>query len=106
MKMLTKEMRIPALAAAACAAAILVASPVSAATVEEGRQALTDYRTAVMAGCAASTGKFKAGCIGKIRNARMEARQQYNDCLDAGGTKDFCKSEVNEYWAGKAASVQ
>ena len=106
MKIFKSEMRTPALAAAACAAVILVASPVSAATADDGRQAITDFRKAVMADCAASTGKFKAGCIAKIRNARLEARQKYNDCLDSGGTRDFCQSEVNQYWVEKAASVQ
>jgi hypothetical protein len=103
---LKSEMRKPALVAVAYAAIMIVASPVSAATVDEGRQALTDFRTAVMADCAPTTGKFKGGCIGKIRNARQEARQTYNDCLADGGSRDFCRSMVNEYWVEKAATVQ
>lgn len=99
LKMFTKEMRIPALAAAACAAAILVASPVSAAaTVEEGRQAANDYRVAVLAECSTARQRFKAGCIGKIGKARQEAQKRYNDCLAEGGTKDECQGKVNDYW--------
>ena len=99
LKILKREMRTPALAAVACAAVILVASPVSAATDEDGRQAVSNYRNAIFENCSATKGKFKATCIQKVSKARQAARQLYRDCVgDPSRTRDDCKSEVNDYW--------
>jgi hypothetical protein len=99
LKILNHGMRTSALAAAACAAVILVASPVSAATDEEGRQAVSNYRNAVFENCSVTKGKFKSSCIQKVGNARQAAREIYRDCIaDPNRTRDECKSEINDYW--------
>jgi len=87
-----------ALAAAACAAVILVASPVSAATVEEGQQAAADFRAAVLAECADYAKQGKANCMGQISNARQQAAQTHHECLAAGNTKDYCDGVVADFW--------
>lgn len=92
---LKREMRMPVLAAAACAAVLLVASPVSAATELQARQAQADLR----ASCSLMTGQIKAGCFAvRIRESRDMARQAYQECIDAGGLREDCKADGNDVW--------
>ena len=95
---LKSEMRMPVFAAAACAAVMLVASPVSAATDLVARQAQADLRDS----CSRMSGQVKAGCLGtRVRDSRVMARQAYQDCIDAGGLRDDCKADANQVWVDR-----
>lgn len=94
LKILNREMRMPALAAAACAAVILVASPVSAATYTSG-----DYRTALMAECNSLSGRTRGNCVkGKIGEYRTATQGALAISRDCTATRAYCDSLVEEYW--------
>jgi hypothetical protein len=103
LKILNHGMRTSALAAAACAAVILVASPVSAGTLDEqGRGAATFVRKAILADCAKHEGKSKSSCIGKLSLRRQAAVEEFRTCRADGGTNDTCRDVVNQYWIDEA----
>ena len=103
LKILKSEMRMPALAAAACAAVILVASPVSAATATDASAAASAYRAylqSVVCKFDTRTRKAKgnaAKCVAdKMLEARREARAAKQACT---GNQNQCKQAAYDYWA-------
>lgn len=98
LKILNSEMRMPALAAAACAAVMLVASPVSAApTYTSG-----DYRDAMVDYCTSLNTRDKGSCMqsgtAKFREFKATADLAMEACLDANNTQQACDDAESAYW--------
>lgn len=91
---LSKEMRMPALAAAACAAVILVASPVSAATT--GTVTSNVFLRQLFTECDGMVGKLKGNCMSAraqiFQDLLAESMDARNSCND--GNADDC-----DFWA-------
>jgi len=90
-KVMNKEMRMPALAAAACAAVILVASPVSATTVTSNV-----FHKKLLEQCTNKKGKIRGNCMSaraeEFRGYMAEATAANKECRESGTNCD--------YWAG------
>lgn len=106
LKILNSEMRMPALAAAACAAVMLVASPVSAATAYTS----ADYRDAMVDTCTAKNTRTKGTCMqsgtAKYREFKATAALAYEACLDAGKTQEVCNADESAYWQQKISKLK
>ena len=105
---LKSEMRMPVFAAAACAAVMLVASPVAAEppTRDSAADAVKAYRAYLKSEAMCKydlyTGKAKSGAgkcvINNMNAARQGARAAKQECIDAGGTAKQCQEAAYLYW--------
>lgn len=91
---LSKEMRKPALAAAACAAVILVASPVAAETPETVTSNVFHKR--LIEECSQKNQQIKGNCMSKFKDFVTAAAETRRLCT---GDKATCDQEVLNYWA-------